>query len=259
MTFSIGLLIALLAVDGEDAPLPARIQFDEPFLTVVDPQIEAPRLGFALGAQARVAFPFGSADRGTVIASGNTIAILNRIDYSELLNPGLGFTLEADVMSKPPPPPPGGPPWERTPAMGGYVAFEWDWFGGSRMTDDVGSSIRPETLKLPSVLVGFKASGTVEGNFFGDLRFGLGAAHFPSLEATFQQQGGPEFRGELFADTWAFAMELRLHFGWHLGPMAFVFGLGGRLMSPPRAGRNVNFDTGALFTFDLELGTEIGF
>jgi hypothetical protein len=264
--------MALLATGGEESPLPTRLQFNEPllragegaaedgpFLQVVDREVEHLRLGLTLGAQARGSLPFGSADRGTVIVSGNTITVLNRIDYFDLLHPGFGFTLEGDLMFKPPPPQPGGPPWERTPAMGGYLAFEWDWFGGSEATDSAGTSIRPDTLKLPSILVGFKAAGTVEGNFFGDVRFGMGAAHFPSLGATFQERGGPGFRGELFAETWTFAMELRMHFGWRLGPAAFVFGFGGRLMAPPRPGQNVNFDTGALFTLDLELGAEIGF
>jgi len=246
--------LALLAVDGEDSPLPTRLRFTEPV-----PQIEEGRLGITLAAQARASFPFGSADEGVAIVSGNTITILNRIDYSELFNPGFGFTLEADLMFIPPPRPPPGRGWERMPAMGGYVAFGWDWFGGSKATDSVGSTIRPETLKLPTILVGFKAAGAVEGNFYGDVRFGMGAAHFPSLEATFQQQGGPQFRGELFGETWAFAMELRMHFGWRLGPVGFLFGFGGRLMSPPRPGDNVNFDTDTLYTFDLELGAEIGF
>src|SRR5262249_30956249 len=144
-------------------------------------------------------------------------------------------------------------------AMGGYVAFEVDWFGGSSETDDAGTKVSPETLRLPQVYVGFKAAGTVEGNFFGDLRFGLGAAHYPSLMAGIQPAGQPETNREFFQDTWAFAMELRMHFGWRAGPVAFLFGLGGRLITPPKEGDTISMDPAELWTFDLEAGIEIGF
>lgn len=250
---------ALLVGGGEEAPLPPRLQFDEPFLRVVTPQAGPPRFGMTVGAQARGSFPFGAADEGIVIISGNTITILDHLDYSDLFNPGLGFTLEVDLMSRAPPPPPGGLPWSRNPDAGGYVALEWDWFGGGQAEDEAGTTVRPDTLKITSVLVGFKAAGTVEGNFFGDARFGMGATHWPSLDGKFRPQGGPNFRTELFEETWAFAMELRMHFGWKLGPFAFVFGFGGRLIGPPEPGPTVDLDPDILWTFDLELGAEIGF
>jgi len=255
------LLLAAAAPPGEDSTIPLRMGLEEPEarIQIVEGGPERMRFGMSIAAQARVAIPFGAADAGSTFVSGNTIFIRNRMSYLDLFNPGLGFTLEADLMMRPPPPVPGGPPWERTPAMGGYAAFECDWFGGDSATDDFGTRVSPHTMRLPQVYVGFKAEGTVEGNFFGNLNFGLGAAHFPSVMARIQPAGQPGSDREFFQDTWAFAMELRSHFGWRAGPAAFVFGIGGRLIAPPTAGATVSIDPRILWTFDFELGLQLGF
>jgi hypothetical protein len=256
------LLIAAAAVPpGDDVALPLRMGLEEPELRlqIVEGGPERMRFGISVAALARVAIPFGSADAGNTFVSGNVIVIHNRMSYLDLFSPGFGFTVEADFMMRPPPPVPGGPPWERTPAMGGYVAFECDWFGGDSATDDFGTRVSPDTLRLPQVYVGFKAEGTVEDNFFGNVNFGLGAAHYPSLTARIQPAGLPGTDREFFQDTVAFAMELRSHFGWRAGPAAFVFGLGGRLIAPPQAGATVSIDPRILWTFDVELGVQVGF
>jgi hypothetical protein len=251
----------LLAFAADSDALPAGLGFDEPSaqFRMVDLQSERYRFGMSVSAQGRVAVPLGAVDRGDVFVSGNVVVVQNRMSYLELFDAGLGFTLEADLMMRPPPPAPGGPPWERSPAMGGYVALECDWFGGGEATDDVGTRVKTETLRLPQVYVGFKAEGTVQDDFFGDLRFGLGAAHYPSLGAKVRPAGGPETDREFFQDAWAFAMELRMHFGWRAGPVAFLFGLGGRLIAPPRAGDAVSIDPGELWTIDVEAGLMLGF
>lgn len=247
------LLIALLAAGGGD--LPTRLKDDAEIRV---PLYAAPsdgvRIGLTLGAQARVSLPFGEADEGTIIVSGNTIFIEDTVDYSDLFNPGYGFTLEADLMFRPIAPPDLEPRY-RPAALGGFVAFEWDFYGGSSTRDRAGTAIRPETLRLPSVFVGVKGSGLVYEHFFGDLRFGLGGVHYPSLKAQFQPGG----EGELFAESWEFAMELRMHFGWKLGPVGLVFGMGGRLFTPPDPGRDSTLDPGIFWTIDFEVGAEIGF
>jgi hypothetical protein len=162
-------------------------------------------------------------------------------------------------MSRPPTPIPGGPGWERTPAMGAYVAFECDRFGGNDATDDTGTRVSPDTLRLPQVYVGFKAEGTVQEIFFGDVRPGSGAAHYPSLMAKIRPAGLPETDRELFQDTWTFAMGLRMHFGWCAGPVAFIFGLGGRLIAPPKEGNTISMDPLAMWALDFEAGVMIGF
>ncbi len=254
----LSVLLALqLAADGSE--LPRGLQLDEPRLRVSVADLEQLHLGLTFAGQGRAALPFGSADRGTVVASGNTLVIFNRLDYSDIFKVGYGFTLEADLMFRPPPPHAEEPLWARPVEMGGYVAFESDWFGGTSGHDDSGTVIRPETLRLPQVYVGFKAAGAVRDNFFGDIRVGLGAAHFPSIGATFTPPGGTVLRGELFAETWTFAMEVRFHFGWRLGPMGIVFGMGGRLIAPPDNGRDSDLDPAELWTIDFEAGVEFWF
>ncbi len=253
--------VLLLVLAGDPSELPTQMGFDGPAarIQMVDYQTNQFRFGMSVGLQGRAAIPLGAVDRGDTFVSGNVIVIQNRMSYLELFNPGLGFTLEADIMARPPPPVPGGPPWERTPAMGGYVAVECDWFGGDDATDDYGTHVETETLRLPQVYVGFKAQGTVQDNFFGDVRFGLGAAHYPSLMAKIRPAGGLETEREFFQDGWTFAMELRMHFGWRAGPLAFTFGFGGRLIAPPDEGSTVGIDPLAFWTLDFEAGIELGF
>ncbi|HVE40739.1 MAG TPA: hypothetical protein VNM14_12670 [Planctomycetota bacterium] len=253
------LLALLLSADG--AELPRGMQLDEPRLSVPVAEFQADsfHVGVTLAAQGRVSLPFGSADRGSILVSGNTIAIVNRLDYHDIFNVGWGFTLEGDVMWQPPPPHADEPLWARPVEMGGYVAFECDWFKGSAADDSSGTRIRPDDLQLPSVFVGFKAAGAVRDALFGDVRVGLGAAHFRSLKARYQVPGGPDTKQELFADTWTFAMEARFHFGWDLGFGAIVFGMGGRLIAPPDRGAGSTLDPDILWTLDFELGLQIGF
>jgi hypothetical protein len=254
------LALAALPPDG-DSRLPVSMGQEVPGaeVQVFGVERETYRFGMTATLQGRVAIPLGAADRGDTFVAGNVIVITNRMSYLELFDPGFGFTLEADLMARPPPPKPGGLPWERSPAMGAYVALEWDWFAGGSATDDAGTRIRPDTLRLPQVYVGFKASGTVQDNFFGDLRLGFGAAHFPSLMAKIQPQGFAETDREFFQEAWTFAMELRMHFGWRAGPVALTFGLGGRLIAPPEPGVTVSMDPAEFWTLDFEVGFEIGF
>lgn len=256
---AVALFLALAAPPDGDALLPVSLG-DQPLsFQIVGEERETYRFGMSASLQGRVAIPFGAADRGDTFVSGNVIVITNRISYLDLFSPGLGFTVEADLMARPPPPRPGGVPWERSPAMGGYVAFEWDWFDGGSATDNAGTRIEPETLRLPQVYVGFKAQGTVQDDFFGELRFGLGGAHFPSLGATVQPAASLPSKQEFFQEAWTFAMELRLHFGWRAGPFALTFGLGGRLIAPPESGRGISMDPAELWTLDFEAGFQVGF
>jgi hypothetical protein len=246
-------LAALLGPDGSDLPLHLKDE-TELRIPLYATQSDGFRIGLTLGAQARVSLPFGEADQGTIIISGNTVFIENTIDYSELFNVGTGFTLEADLMFRPLAPPEVAPRYRPTD-LGGFVAFEWDSYGGSSTRDQTGTTIRPDALRIPSVFVGVKGAGWVYEHFFGDLRFGLGAVHYPSLKADFAPGG----RGELFAESWEFAMEIRMHFGWKLGPLGLVFGMGGRLLTPPSPGSQSSLDPGILFTLDFDVGAEIGF
>ncbi len=245
------LLAAILAADD----LPARLR-DEPSFSVPLYQYEGGgfRFGVAVAAQARVSLPFGAADEGDIFVVGNTVFIEGHLDYSELFDVGYGFALEADLMARPRLDPAIDPRMQPA-AMGGYVAFGWDWYPGDSTRDRTGTRVSPETLEIGTIFVGIKGAGVVQGNFTGDLRFGMGAVHYPTLEARFEPGG----RGELFSESWEFAMELRMHFGWRFGPLGLMFGMGGRLMAPPDNGRQSNLDPGILWTIDFEVGAELGF
>jgi hypothetical protein len=248
---SIFLLAALLAADDPPARLKDETSASLPLYRY---QGESFRLGVTLAAQARVSLPFGAADEGDIFVVGNTVFIEGHLDYSELFEPGYGFTLEADLMARPRLDPDVDPRLQPL-AMGGFVALGWDRFGGETTRDETGTRVSPEALEVGTVFVGVKADGVVQGNFYGDLRFGMGAVHYPSLDARFEPGG----RGELFSESWEFAMEIRGHFGWRFGPLGLVFGMGGRLMAPPENGRESNLDPGILWTLDFELGAELGF
>jgi hypothetical protein len=251
------MLVVLMMIVGGESELPLRMDFESPRLEVPLVELESGHwhLGIAASAQARVAIPFGTADPGVVRISGNVITIDHRVDYLDLFNPGFGATLEADFLSRPP----DRPAYAREPALGGYVAVEWDRFEGSSAEADPGVKIRPDTLELASFLVGFKAEGAIEGPLYGDFRAGLGGVHYPSLHADFAPTGFPAARGELFAESWAFALEVRLHFGWREGPLGLFFGFGTRLLAPPARGANSPLDPGVLFLLDFEVGVELGF
>jgi hypothetical protein len=243
------LLLALLVADGDLLRDESEVR-----VPLYATEVEGFRIGMSLGAQARASIPFGAADEGNILISGNTIFIGDHLSYLDLFNPGFGFSLEADLMFRPIMPL-GVDPRYKPADLGPYVAFGWDWFSGSSTRDENGVRVEPDTLRLPTIMVGVKGTGTVEGNFYGDYRFGVGAAHWPSLDARFEPGG----KGELFAESWEFAMECRMHFGWKLGPLGVVFGMGGRLFAPPDPGRSSTLDPGIFWTLDFELGAEIGF
>jgi hypothetical protein len=209
--------------------------------------------GVCLGVQGRLVLPFGSLEDGYVDVIGNVVFIEDHLDYNDLFDVGLGVTLEADILFRPPPPRIGGPPWEDTPAMGIFVAFERDWFAGESAEDE------PDDWEITSVIVGFKAQGTIEGPFYGDVRVGLGYVSYPSLEADLRPTVGPGGRGELFAESGGLAMEGRMHFGARVGPLGFLFGFGGRFLDGPNNGDDVRLDPNAMWTLELELGAELNF
>lgn len=252
------LLTVLWAVAGGD--LPPRMELEPPTAEVRLFQVRSHdwTFGLAASAQARVTLPFGAADQGDAFVSGNVIVIDNRVAYGDLLGIGLGATLEADLLFHPPERP-GQPPWQRQPSMGLYVAFEWDWYNGDSAHVEPATRIEPDRWQVASILGGFKAEGVIEGSFYGDLRAGVGAVHYPALDADFIPTGATAGRGQLFADTWGFAMELRMHFGWRAGPAAFFFGFGTRLQTPPDRGRDVTMDPGLMILLDFEVGVELGF
>jgi hypothetical protein len=114
-------------------------------------------------------------------------------------------------------------------------------------------------MTLTTWIVGMLFRQQMSEGFYGEGRFGIGAVHYAAVDADFKLGAAPEFRGSFLEDTWTFALELRLAGGIRLGPVGFSIGMGFRLLVPPNEGDTVDLSAGPIYTFDLELGAEIGF
>jgi len=205
--------------------------------------------------------PFGSADRDSVAynnpAGGVTVLIDQHVSWNDLFHPGWGFDLEFDLMF-------GDASKQgrmRTPGFdyGGFVAYMSDTYGGSSVSDDFNARVKANNLDVTTILVGGKVIQSFQDGFFADGRFGIGAVHYGSVQAEFSGPAIPTFRDELLEETWTFAVDLRGHGGIRLGPLGLTIGMGFRFMVPPNEGSRVNLDSGPFWTWDLDLGAELGF
>lgn len=205
--------------------------------------------------------PFGSADRDSVAysnpAGGVTVLIDQHVSWNDLFHPGWGFDLEFDLMfgdgNK------GGR--SRTPGFdyGAFVAYMSDTYSGGSVTDDFNASVRASNLDATTLLVGGKVIQSFQDGFFADGRFGIGAVHYSAVQGEFSGPLIPTFRDTLLKETWTFAMDLRGHGGIRLGPVGLTLGMGFRFMAPPTEGGRISLDSGPFWTWDIDLGAEIGF
>src|SRR5579862_170917 len=205
----------------------------------------------------RFGIPFGSADRDVFVYGGGVFLVDQHLSWGDLFHPGWGFDVELDIMF-------GDATAKgraRQPGLdyGIFAAVLVDEFPGSSVTDDAGHFIHPSDLNMTTVLVGGKVIQSFDQGFFADGRFGIGAVHYSSVEATFGGPGITDFHDELLRDTWTFAMDLRGHGGIRFGPLGLTLGLGFRFMVPPSGGPRASLDSGPLWVFDIDLGVELGF
>jgi hypothetical protein len=208
-------------------------------------------------AHGRFNLPFGAANR-EVITYGNGLFIINEhVGWNDLFHPGWGFDLELDIL-------PGdasgkGRMREKGFDYGFFVALLYDDYAGNSVSDGAGNSLRMDDLTVTSVLVGPKFMQHFQGGFFGDFRFGVGGVHYAAVEGTLGGPGVPDFRSEIFRDTWTFTMDLRMHGGVRLGPLGLVAGLGLRFQLPPNESSQISLDPRPLWVFDVDVGVELGF
>lgn len=224
---------------------------------------ERPHSGIALRvgveADARVSLPFGVLGEDRIVTPGGTLTNSDHLLYSGLFRPGVGVALEASLLFEPERRPGGEMRLSDVPAVGPYAAIHWDRFGGGREEDDQGTEIEPDAMEITTILAGVRGEGAIQGPFWGSLRAGIGAAHYDAVRARFRPAGGPDFKGEMIQETWAFAFETRLHFGWRAGPLGLSFGFGFRMMGGPHDGDAMDFAEGALFLLDFDVGAELRF
>lgn len=213
------------------------------------------------GAFGRVGFPFGAVEEVDITNAGAVIFLGDRLRYSDLFDPAVGGSLEFDVAFRPDRLRPGQPLHLQSPAFGAYAAVHLDRFGGREEDDEAGTSIEPEDMRVVSGLLGAKIAGTVYDRHFGELKLGAGMAFYDQVDARFTGPSGVGATGELFDESRAFLMEVRLRYGYRLGPAAFLFGFGLRANMGPDAGSGASsgIEPGPLWLLDLEAGIQLGF
>lgn len=221
---------------------------------------EDPLFRVNVGAFGRVGFPIGAVESVDITNASDAIFLGDKLRYSDLFDPAVGGSLELDVAFRPEPVRPGRPLHTQSPAFGAYAAVHLDRFGGREEDDESGTTIEPETMRVVSALVGAKIAGTVYDRHFGEIRVGAGLAFYDAVDARFTGPSNLPVEGELFDDSRAFLMELRLRYGYRLGPVALLFGFGTRVNLGPDAGDGASsgIEPGPLWLLDLEVGLQLG-
>ena len=213
-----------------------------------------------VGAFGRASLPIGAVESVDITNAGEVIFLGDKLRYSDLFDPGVGGSLEFDVAFRPEPVRPGRSLHSQSPAFGAYAALHLDRFGGREEDDEAGTRIEPDDLRIVSGLVGAKVAGTVHGRHFGELKAGAGLAFYDAVGARFTGPSGISTAGELFDDSRAFLAELRLRYGYRVGPAAFLLGFGLRVNLGPDAGAGASsgVEPGPLWLLDFELGLQLG-
>ncbi len=277
MTMLLALLLAAAGPDADDAPtiadlaLPGTLASEEQETRSRDRDQDsgsrresAPKYMISLGIEGRWSIPFGYANRDVYYVShpggGATVGFSGNLGWSDLFSSGWGTSLVADVTLMQAGRGGGEGRGRGNSSMGGYLAFSQDHFYGASATDGHGNSFTTNDLDMNTYLVGMTLYQNLGNGFFTQGRLGLGAVHYSAVDAQYRFIVSPTFDGPFLADTWNFAMELRGGGGYRVGPFGFTLGLGGRMLLPPNeAGTVASLDSGILWTFDIDVGVEIGF
>jgi hypothetical protein len=113
-----------------------------------------------------------------------------------------------------------------------------------------------------AAFVGLKVAVDLGGGGWGEVLLGAGVVRYESVDARVALVAGGVETQELFKESQAPAAEFRYRFSARLGPLGFVGGMGLRFMGgPDEAGSTLGslFDTHPFWTYDLDLGLELGF
>lgn len=198
-----------------------------------------PRVRGSLSFFGRVSFP----DDTEVTTDG--------LWYSDFFDPGLGLSVEGDLLTYV------TPHW----GVGGYLSVGWDRFGGNRIGFISGDEVKPDDMDLTTVLLGgkvvqrFSPFGVWEG------RMGLGLVHYSPVNWSGIDTGVPFNDEQLFKAINRVAFEIGGRIGFGNPHIQGDFGFGLRIMGGAARGEDVtNFiDPDILITFMLELGITLRF
>lgn len=201
-----------------------------------------PRVKASLSFFGRVSFP------------SDTDVTVDGIWYSDLFDPGLGLSVEADLLTYV------TPHW----GVGGYVSVGWDRFDGERVDVSPTDFVKPDDMDLSTVLVGAKVVQRISPFAYWEGRLGLGMVHYSSVDWSGFDNSTPPgpFSGEeLFSSANRFAFEVGGRVGFGSPHIQGDFGFGVRIMGGAKRGRDVTsfVDPEILTTVMLELGITLRF
>jgi hypothetical protein len=200
-----------------------------------------PRVRASLAIYGRVSFP------------SDTDVTVDGLWYSDFFDPGLGLSVEGDLLSWI------NPGW----GVGGYLSVGWDRFNGQRINFINGDFAEPDHMDLTSVIIGAKVIQRFSPFFGWDGHLGIGAVHYSSVKwSGFDITiPGPFTNEELFASTTTVVGEIAGRFIFGSPHVEGDFGFGVRIMGGPRRGRDVSsaIDPDILTTFMIELGLTVRF
>lgn len=238
---------------GQQTPGKPAPQKQEPFDAPPAPRDDG-SLIVNFGIHGRVSIPFGAADRSYTTYYGYYF-VDHYLSWADFFNPGWGFEVEADFFFGK-----NGPGHRRQPGFNYGLALlaQTDTYDGRRINDDFGASLSVDDMTANTIQVGGVVLQTLGNDFYYGGLIALGAIHYSEVGGTFS---GPftAFKDTVFRDTWTFASTFRANGGVRLGPVGLTIGMALRINAPPSEGGRLSMNSGAFWTFDVDLGAEIGF
>lgn len=198
-----------------------------------------PRLRGSLAFYGRVSFP------------GDTDVTVDNLFYSDFFDPGLGVSVEGDLLTF------------VTPhlGVGGYLSVGWDSFDGSRLRFTSGDEAAPDNMDLTSIFIGGKVMQRISPFVTWEGRMGLGLVHYSAVKWSGIDTGVPFTDEELFRTINRGAFEMGARIGVGSRHIEADFGMGLRIMGGAARGKDVTsaIDPELLTTFMLELGLVLRF
>jgi hypothetical protein len=215
-------------------------------------------LNVCVGAHARFTVPFGAADRSYATYYGGYYVVDHYLSWADFFNPGWGYEMQVDIFLAG-----NSGARRRTPGFnyGLTLLYQTDQYYGRKTTDGFGSTLSLDDMTSNSLQIGGRMVQTTGENFFYGGVIAIGAIHYSEVEGTISSvvPGIGTFHDRIFRDTWTIASTFRADGGYRLGPVAIVLGVGLRIMGPPSESTHISLNSGAFWTFDVDLGVEIGF
>lgn len=212
----------------------------------------------SFAGRVRFSIPFGAAHRNYSNYYYGYYYVENYSSWSDFFNPGWGFEMEATYFFGN-----NGPGRRRSPGSnyGITVLFQVDEYAGRSETGAAGTRLSVDDMNVTTLQIGGRYLQTAGPDLYYGGGFALGAVHYTQVDGTFSGPlvGPVPTRDRVLRDTYTFASTFRADGGYRLGPLGLTLGMALRIMAPPQEGSNFDMDSGAFWTFDINLGAEIGF